>query len=220
MVNNSDLQKIYNSRFAEVEQYRQGVWKILCKEYFQQFIPINSTVLELGAGWGEFINNIKAANKMAMDLNPTTKEHLIGGITFFQQDCSEKWQINSSQLDVVFTSNFLEHLSSKEKVEQTIEQAYKCLKLNGIIICLGPNIKFIPGAYWDFWDHHVPLTDLSIIELLKLKGFDIELSLPQFLPYSMSTGVKPPLFFINLYLKMPLVWRIFGKQFLVVGRKR
>lgn len=216
----TNLQKIYESRFSSLENYRQNVWKILCKEYFQQYISENADVLELGAGWGEFINNIKASSKIAIDLNPATKTHLNKDIIFLQQDCSEDWQTNKSNLDVIFTSNFLEHLPSKEKIEKTIEQAYKCLKANGIIICLGPNIKFIPGAYWDFWDHNIPLTETSITELLKLKGFDIELCIPKFLPYSMSTGIKPPLFFIKLYLKFPLAWKLFGKQFLVVGKKR
>lgn len=216
----TNLQKIYESRFSSLESYRQNVWKILCKEYFQQYISENADVLELGAGWGEFINNIKASNKIAIDLNPATKTHLNKDVIFLQQDCSEEWQTNKSNLDIIFTSNFLEHLPSKEKIEKTIEQAYKCLKSKGIIICLGPNIKFVPGAYWDFWDHNIPLTETSMTELLKLKGFDIELCIPKFLPYSMSTGIKPPLFFIKLYLKFPLAWKLFGKQFLVVGKKR
>jgi SAM-dependent methyltransferase len=94
---------------------------------------------------------------------------------------------------VVFTSNFLEHLPDKDHVAATIAEAFRCLKPGGQIICLGPNIKCVHGAYWDFWDHFVPLTDLALSELLRLSHFDITLSLPRFLPYSMSTGWTPPL---------------------------
>jgi hypothetical protein len=83
-------------------------------------------------------------------------------------------------------------------------RSFRCLKTDGQIICLGPNIKYIPGTYWDFWDHFVPITDLSLAEMLRLKGFDIELRVARFLPYSMSTGSTPPLFLVKLYLQLPV----------------
>jgi hypothetical protein len=93
------------------------------------------------------------------------------------------------------------------------------LKQGGLIVCLGPNIKYVRGAYWDFWDHIVPITEAGLAELLMLKGFSIQLKIPRFLPFSMSTGRTPPLFLVRLYLKLPVVWPLFGKQFLVIGRK-
>jgi hypothetical protein len=46
------------------------------------------------------------------------------------------------------------------------------------------------------------------------------LKIPRFLPYSMSTGRTPPSFFVKLYLKLPILWPLFGKQFLVIGKKK
>jgi len=214
------LKKQYQLRFGNFEKYRRDVWKILCRDFFAKYIPERSTILDIGAGWGEFINNTDAARKLAMDLNPETKDRLSSEVDILQQDCSQKWQVESGALDLVFTSNFLEHLPDKASVERTICETHRCLKDDGIVICLGPNIKFLPGAYWDFWDHHVPLTDSSLSELLKMNGFTIDLCIPRFLPYTMSTGRKPPLFLVKLYLKVPLVWPLFGKQFLIIGRKK
>ena len=123
-------------------------------------------------------------------------------------------------LDVVFTSNFFEHLLSKESLRRTLDQAHRCLKANGRLICLGPNIKDLPGRYWDFWDHYLPLTEASLSEGMRLAGFDVERELARFLPYSMSQGFTPPLLFLQAYLRCPLLWRFFGRQFLVIGRKR
>lgn len=106
--------------------------------------------------------------------------------------------------------------ADKQSLERTISEAYRCLKNNGLIICLGPNIKFVPGGYYD---HHIPLTELSLSELLRMKGFTIDVCIPRFLPYSMSTGKTPPLFLLRLYLKIPKAWSILGKQFLVIGLK-
>ncbi len=221
MSNSPDsLQNEYRLRFAESEQYRNAVWKILCEDYFTRLIPPESHVLDLGSGWAEFINNIAAARKYAMDLNPDAERRLVGDAQFLHQDCSKPWPLDSGSLDVVFTSNFLEHLPSKAHVESAVSEAHRCLKENGRIVCLGPNIKYTQGAYWDFWDHFVPLTDHSLGELLEIVGFGIDMSVPRFLPYSMSTGRQPPLILLKLYLRMPPLWRFFGKQFLVVGRKK
>jgi SAM-dependent methyltransferase len=213
------LQKEYQIRFCGAEEYRDRVWKTLCNSYFSTLVSPKAHLLDLGCGWGEFINNIDAAKKYAMDLNPDAAIHLGKEIDFLHQDCSLTWQLPAESLDVVFTSNFLEHLPDKQRVESTISEALRCLKPGGLIICLGPNIKYVPGAYWDFWDHFIPITDLAMAELLQLKGFEIDRRLPRFLPYSMSTGAKPPLIMLKLYLKLPLAWPLFGKQFLVVGKK-
>ncbi len=71
------------------------------------------TVLDLGCGYGEFINTIRCRNKYAMDLNPDAPRFLSQDITFLHQDCSRRWQLPDASLDVVFTSNFFEHLPDK-----------------------------------------------------------------------------------------------------------
>jgi len=122
-------------------------------------------------------------------------------------------------LDVVFTSNFLEHLPNKNLIDKTLREAFRCLKPGGKIICLGPNIKFVNGSYWDYWDHHTPLTEESVAESLRLKGFNVQQKIDKFLPYTMSGSKKPSLFSLNIYLKLPLTWKFFGKQFLVIAKK-
>jgi SAM-dependent methyltransferase len=120
---------------------------------------------------------------------------------------------------VVFTSNFFEHLPSKESLRRTLDEAFRCLKSGGRIICLGPNIKYLPGRYWDFWDHRLALTELSLKEGLELAGFRVDWLRAKFLPYSMSQGLTPPLVMLRLFLKLPILWRIFGEQFLILATK-
>lgn len=214
------LKQQYQLRFEKKADYRSKVWQILCQDFFTRYVQVDATILDLGAGWGEFINNIEARNKYAMDLNPATGQHLAQGITFVHQNCSDPWPFASGSLDVIFTSNFLEHLPNKNCVELAFDEAKRCLREGGLFICMGPNMKCIPGAYWDFWDHNLPLTELSISELMKMKGLRLEKCISRFLPYSMSNGSQPPLFLVKLYLKTPVVWKIFGKQFLVIGSNK
>ncbi len=215
----TELQQEYQQRFQGTDQYRDAVWRILCNDFFSVYIAHEDVLLDLGAGWGEFSRGIKARKKYAMDLNPDCGERVAGHSTFLHQDCSTVWPLEDGALDVVFTSNFLEHLPSKDLVDRTLREAFRCLKPGGKIICLGPNIKFVPGAYWDYWDHYIPITEESMAEALSLKGFQVTRKTARFLPYTMSGGKNQPLFALKLYLKLPFAWRFVGKQFLVIAEK-
>ena len=213
-----ELQRIYNARFSGKTDYRTKVWRILAP-YFGQWFASTGAVLDLGAGYCEFINNATAGVKYAMDLNPDVHKLAGQGVTVLQQDSSEAWPLPEGELDAVFTSNFLEHLPNKAAVRTVLSNAYRCLKPGGRFIAMGPNIKYIPGAYWDFFDHYVELTELSLAEALLNCGFEIEKQVGRFLPYTMSQGSQYPVWMLRVYLALPLAWPIFGKQFLVVGRK-
>lgn len=214
-----DLGKEYQNRFAALAPYRDAVWKVLVKGFFQNYVARNATVLDLGAGWGEFTRNIQAGRKIAMDLNPDMPARVGPGVETILQDCSQTWQLPDNSVDVIFTSNFFEHLLTKDALRRTLMEGLRCLKPGGRIIALGPNIRALHGTYWDFWDHYLALSDRTMTEVLTLTGYAVERAVPRFLPYSMSLGMTPPVALVGLYLKLPFLWRLFGKQFLVVARK-
>ncbi|MEY2511652.1 MAG: hypothetical protein QOE26_2415 [Verrucomicrobiota bacterium] len=214
-----DLQREYARRFANQAQYRDDVWKVLTADLFQRLISPDATVLDLGCGWGEFVNNIAAAKKYGMDLNPESRDRLASDVELLEQDASREWPLTANCLDCVFTSNFFEHLRTKDDLRRTVEQIYRCLRPGGQLICIGPNIRCVPGSYWDFWDHYLPLTERSLGGMLELLGFQIERRVARFLPYQMSGRRPAPLPLLRLYLRLPFVWPIVGRQFLVIARK-
>ena len=215
----ADLSRIYAQRFAANQAYRRKIWGILIQDFFGKIVPPRGSVLDLGCGYGEFINGVVAAQKYAMDLNPDAAQYLAPGIAFLRQDCSQPWPVADSSLDVVFTSNFFEHLPDKGTLGRTLERVRSALKPGGALIAMGPNIKHVPGAYWDFWDHYLPLTELSLGEALENRGFRIEKSFARFLPYTMARGPQSPPAMLKVYLRLPWVWPLFGRQFLVIARK-
>ena len=217
--NAQELETIYARRFRANQAYRQRVWRVLVRQIFQPLVPGQGAVLDLGCGYGEFINTIGAATKYGMDLNPASAQHLAAGVTMLRQDCSARWELPDASLDTVFTSNFFEHLPDKATLTRTLQQAHRCLKPGGRLIAMGPNIKYLPGEYWDFWDHYLPLTERSLSEGLETNGFQVEQSHARFLPYTMVASREYPDFFLATYLKLPLAWRFLGRQFLVVAGK-
>ena len=216
-----ELQAIYERRFKEERvAYRVRLWRTLIASFFQPMIPPGAAVLDLGCGYGEFINHVRCGPRFAMDLNPKATEHLDPAVKFLFQDCSLRWDLPDQSLDVVFTSNFFEHLPDKLALKLTLIEAARCLKPGGQLIALGPNIKFVQGAYWDFWDHFLSLTELSLSEALDNNGYRVERAVPRFLPYTTINQPAFPMAFVRLYLRLPLLWPWFGRQFLVVARRR
>jgi len=218
-------QAIYARRFAENQAYRARVWHVLARRIFQPFVPDNGAILDLGCGYGELINNIRAGKRYAIDLNPDARAKLAAGIEFLEQSSADPWPLPAESLDAVLTSNFFEHLPSKQALQETLAHAARALRPGGVLVALGPNIRFLAGAYWDFVDHHVPLSDRSLAEALELAGLSVRRIVPRFLPYTMADapGKSPrraPAFLVELYLRLPLAWPLFGKQFLIVAEKR
>jgi SAM-dependent methyltransferase len=218
-VNPEDLRSTYRRRFLPTSEYRNRVWRVLTRHFLDRWIAAESSVLDLGCGYGEFINNICASRKYAMDLNPDSPSHLSNDVRFIFQDCSKPWPLSDESLDTVFTSNFFEHLPDKSALQETLKQAYRCLRPGGRLIAIGPNIKYLPGRYWDFFDHHVALTESSLAEACALQGFRIDRTTPRFLPFTMVNASEYPVLLLRIYLSIPLAWRIWGRQFLVIASK-
>ena len=88
-------------------------------------------------------------------------------------------------------------------------------------MAMGPNIRLLPGSYWDYFDHHIPLTERSLEEILHIEGYQTVVSLPRFLPYTIKGRLPSWPWLVNAYLFCgPVAFRLAGRQFFVVAEKR
>src|SRR5258706_14495653 len=83
----TELAQAYAQRFGPIEDYRRRVWQVLARDFFQPWVSEEGALLDLGCGYGEFLNAIKARRKHGMDLNPNSPQHLATDVKFLQQDC-------------------------------------------------------------------------------------------------------------------------------------
>jgi len=120
-------QEIYRRRFSKEVEFRQRMYQVLCSEFFQKYIPEDATVLEVGAGYCEFINNIKAKKKIALDLNPDIKKFAKDDVEAVIASSTDMKQIKNESIDVVFANNFFEHLSKKDIIK-TVREVNRVLK--------------------------------------------------------------------------------------------
>src|SRR4051812_29490511 len=109
-----DIQKLYSQRFIDTGlEKRDRVWKILCERFFDPLINPESTVLDLGCGYGEFINNVRCKHKLAVDLNPDIAAGLDQCVKFYKLFVSKLHERATESVNLVFTSYVLYHLATK-----------------------------------------------------------------------------------------------------------
>ncbi len=116
-------------------------------------------------------------------------------------------------------SNYLEHLSSASDVIRQFQVVRELLRPGGQVIVLQPNVRFVGGAYWDFIDHKVPLTQHSLQEAATLAGLRTVQTIVRFLPYTTKGRLPVDRRLVRLYLRVPLAWRIMGQQTLYIAER-
>ncbi len=216
---------IYRNRFSDVEEgAREATWRVLCHDFLQELIDPEAVVMDVGAGDGRFIRNIFAKRRIAVDISARVRSLEQYGIEVIQCPAPEMSDHIGQVVDVIFMSNFLEHLTDKREVLTVLEACKSVLKPGGRIMILQPNIRYVGAAYWDYIDHHIALTEHSLTEALIVTGYSIDTVIPRFLPYTAKSALGRVVggggrgFLIKAYLKMPLLWRVFGQQTFVIGR--
>lgn len=216
----SGLQSIYRHRFTEtMRRSKDGIWRVVVQDFLQRWVRAEDTVLDIGCGYGEFLNHVRCQRRIGIDLNPDSREALEAGIEFHSGDVRNLSFLDDESVDVAFTSNLMEHLPTKVDVETMVREARRVLRPGGHFIALGPNLRFLTGEYWDFWDHSTPITDRSLVELLENVELDVVDCMPKFLPYTTRSSLPQALWLVRAYLRIPLAWSILGKQFLIRARK-
>jgi len=215
-----ELARLYRGRFTVDElMNKRQLWQALYDGFFRRMIKREDTVLDLGAGSCEFINACHATNKIAVDLNPET--------THFAQDArvvlapsDQMSEIPDASVDVVFTSNFFEHLPDKRALLDTMNECGRVLRSGGKLLVLMPNLRYVGERYWDYFDHHLPLTHHSLAEGLSMAGFTIDRVIPRFVPYTVKDSpLKVRAGMVHLYLKVPVLWPLLGRQMFVAAHK-
>jgi SAM-dependent methyltransferase len=218
----SELEGLYRRRFADVSQRRRAaLWEVLCRVVLQRFVGPDDTVVDLGAGFCEFINTIRCGRKIAVDAKPSVREWAGPDVRVVTGEIPGVLaEIPGSSVQVVFCSNFFEHLRDKAELLEVLAEVRRMLVTGGRLMVLQPNIRYAYREYWDFFDHHVALSHESLSEALGIAGFEVEVVRPRFLPYTTRSRVPQRPWLLRLYLACrPLQW-LFGKQMLVVARSQ
>jgi SAM-dependent methyltransferase len=215
----SALTNVYRRRFEDSHDVdRRGVWTEVGR-YLQRYIPPGGRVLDIGSDAGLLIASVEAGEKIATDLRDMSSR-MPAGVRFVQANSLELLDVlPRAHFDAILISNFLEHLPSGDAVIDQLRIAFELLRPGGRVIVLQPNIRLTGVAHWDFIDHKTPLTERSLLEAATSVGFTPYAMVKRFLPYTTKSRLPQRQWMVRLYLRVPPVWLLMGKQTLFVGSK-
>ncbi len=196
-----EVSAYFRTRLAP-NPHRAAVWKHLCA-YLQRWIPADAAVLDLGAGWCDFANNIAARRVVAMDLDTTVRRSAAEHVQAEVGDCTDLSRFNSDSFDVVFASNLLEHLE-RPATARVLSEAARVLRPDGRLILLQPNFRLNPGGYFDDYTHVAIYTDRSLADYVVSEGWRIVRVYPRFLPLTMNSKGSALTFLVPWYLRSPV----------------
>jgi hypothetical protein len=118
----AELAKLYQERFSVEELTgKRHLWEALYEGFLRQYVRSSDTVLDLGAGSCEFINACHAETKIAVDLNPETKLWARDARVVLAPS-DDMAEVDDGSVDIVFTSNFFEHLPNKRALLDTLKE--------------------------------------------------------------------------------------------------
>ena len=193
---------------------RARVWRAIC-EYLQRYIAADDTVLELGAGYCDFINQIHAAKKYALDVNPDVAKYCAPGVTFLHSG-AERLPLDEASADVIFASNLLEHLNPGE-LDALFAHIDRVLKPGGTLMLIQPNIFYAYRRYWDDYTHVRAFSHVSRADFLTSRQLTIAAVEKRCVTLTLKSALPKSYWLTKTYLHLP--WRPMAGQMLVVATK-
>ncbi|HET6921729.1 MAG TPA: class I SAM-dependent methyltransferase [Anaeromyxobacteraceae bacterium] len=215
------LDLLYANRFdARDEAFKARVWAILWRRVFSRWIGPRDVLLDVGGGYCELANAARARRRIVVDLNPLAPRHAAPGVEVHLASAEAMGFLGDGEVDVVFSSNFFEHLPDKGSLTRVLGEMRRVLRPGGRLLAVGPNVRLMPGSYWDWYDHHLPLSERSLAEALLMCGFALERVDPRFLPATTRSRLPRWPWLVEAWLALrPLSSLLTGRQFLLVARR-
>jgi SAM-dependent methyltransferase len=205
----------YRTRFSHAPE-REKVWRVICR-YLERYLPPRAVILDLGAGYCSFINQVRAAKKHALDVFPGFVEYAAADVGTCVSACSNLSSFGDGQLDVVFSSNLLEHLGRTEVLD-TLAEVRRVVKPGGRVVIIQPNFRYCSREYFDDYTHQFVFSHVSLADLLASMGFHVDVVIPRFLPLTLKSRLPRWPWAVALYLRLPI--RPLAKQMLLVATRQ
>ena len=206
----------FQTRLA-YDDRREVLWRTLCRYHFAKFVSSSDCVLELGAGYGAFINNISARRRIAVDTWPGFLPHLVPGVEGEVRDVTDLAFLSDRSVNFVFASNLFEHVSH-DAFGSVLGQLRRVLAPDGTLNIVQPNFYYAYREYFDDYTHQSVYSHISLCDFVVANGYAIIECRKKFLPLTLKSRfpVFPAL--IRAYLASP--WKPMAKQMLVRAKVR
>ena len=131
----------YHGSRLEKDSKRGEVWAALWRFFFSSRIKPDYSVLDLGAGHGDFINNVQARRRIAIDQWADMPGHVDSGVEAIMGSITDLTFLDDHSIDYAFASNIFEHIHKSELVT-VLDQLANKLSDRGTLTILQPNFRY------------------------------------------------------------------------------
>jgi SAM-dependent methyltransferase len=204
----------HGSRLAP-DARRNSVWAALWDNYFRFRISPKDCVLDLGAGYGDFINNVVARRRIAVDMWAGVADQVAKDVEVVIGPVTDLSAIADGAVDFAFASNLFEHLPQDVFVT-ALGEIRRTLAPGGTLTIMQPNYRYAFREYFDDYTHVAVYSHISLADLLRAHGWDVLEIRPRFLPLTVKSRLPTWPFLVRAYLWLPI--KPLGKQMLLVAR--
>jgi SAM-dependent methyltransferase len=195
---------------------RTVLWQALWRHHFGALVAPSACVLDLGCGYGEFINNVVARRRIALDRWDGFQQFLAPGVEAIVASVTDLDRLQDGAIDFAFASNLFEHLTQAE-FSAALAALRRKLSPAGTLNILQPNYRYAYREYFDDYTHVAIYSHTSIADFLSANGFQVIEMRPRFLPLTIKSRLPVHPFLIAAYLKSPI--KPLAKQMFLRARK-
>jgi SAM-dependent methyltransferase len=204
----------YHDTRLKIDPKRDVVWKALWNYHFARIVPRDGCVLDIGCGYGSFINQVVARRRIALDAWPDFPRFLDAGVESLIGDVTELRRISDHEVDFAFASNLFEHLT-QSTFAAVLEILRAKLSTRGTLTILQPNYRYAYREYFDDYTHIAVYSHVSMSDFLQANGYDVLEVRPRFLPLTIKSRLPVSPLLVRAWLAAPIKP---GKQMLIRAR--
>jgi 2-polyprenyl-3-methyl-5-hydroxy-6-metoxy-1,4-benzoquinol methylase len=210
----NEAQEAYLDTRFRPDPRRDVAWHHIVTYLEKWWDPERARILDVGAGYCSFVNNVRGSRRVAVDIHPRLDSVAAPGVETFQSSATDLSAFEDHSFDIVFASNLLEHLE-RDAISVALTEFRRVLSASGRLMLMQPNFRLSAKHYFDDYTHLTPLSDRSLADVVVVAGFRVIHLEPRFLPLTLKSQGSRFTFLIPSYLRLP--WRPFAGQLLLVA---
>ena len=202
--------------------------KKLINQLVKRFnLSSNSSILELGCGRGEFLNEFTnlGMKGFGVDLSNSAENFCKNAEIKVVDITKENLPYQDNFFDIVYSKSFIEHFYYPEEL---FKEAYRVLKPSGIFINLTPEWKYIYTSFYEDFTHRTPFTKKSLQDIYLVSNFkDVSVESFKQLPILWSNNFfiknlfklfsEMTRIFIPDYFRLKFKWIRFSKEIMLLS---
>ncbi len=194
---------------------RDVVWRALWRFHFSRLVPPDACVLDMGCGYGGFINQVVARRRIALDTWPEFPRFLARGVEPIIGSVMDLGVLQDGEVDFALASNLFEHLPQSD-FARVLDGLRRKLSPQGTLTIVQPNYRYAYRDYWDDYTHVTAYSHISLADFLTANGYQVLDVVPRFMPLTVKSRLPAWPWLIGAYLASPI--KPMGKQMLVRAR--